>query len=123
MFNIGFSELIVISIIALFVIGPKQLPAVARAVGRMLNEFRRATEDIAGTFTKTTNDTRDDIHKSTVQVIEATDRLNEKDAREEDAGDHDPFHDEHHDKESDNVHLSPETAELEDKKESSDDST
>ena len=45
MFNLGFTEMLMIAIIALVVIGPKQLPQVARVIGRMMGEFRRATSD------------------------------------------------------------------------------
>ena len=34
MFDIGWGELVVIGVIALIVIGPKELPAVLRTVGR-----------------------------------------------------------------------------------------
>lgn len=50
MFNMGFTEIIVLSVIALLVIGPKQLPEVARVIGRMLNEFKRATGDISSSL-------------------------------------------------------------------------
>lgn len=43
MFNIGFSEMLFLGVLALLLIGPKQLPEVARTVGRLLNEFKRAT--------------------------------------------------------------------------------
>lgn len=46
MFGLGFGEILVILGLALIVIGPKKLPGVARALGRGLAEFRRATEDI-----------------------------------------------------------------------------
>ena len=46
MFGIGSTELIVILIIALLVLGPKRLPELARSLGRGLAEFRRATSDI-----------------------------------------------------------------------------
>ena len=46
MFNLGFSEVILIAIIALVFIGPKQLPELARTLGRALNELKRATGDI-----------------------------------------------------------------------------
>jgi sec-independent protein translocase protein TatB len=45
MFNMGFSELVVLAIIGLLVLGPEQLPSVARKVARLINEFKRATED------------------------------------------------------------------------------
>ncbi len=46
MFNLGISEIVLISIIALIFIGPKQLPEIARALGRALNELKRASEDL-----------------------------------------------------------------------------
>jgi TatA/E family protein of Tat protein translocase len=42
----GMSEILVILALALIVIGPKKLPDLARALGRGLAEFRRATDDI-----------------------------------------------------------------------------
>lgn len=49
MFNLGISEIVLISIIALIFIGPKQLPEIARALGRALNELKRASEDLTST--------------------------------------------------------------------------
>ncbi|MFQ5477776.1 MAG: twin-arginine translocase TatA/TatE family subunit [Candidatus Binatia bacterium] len=46
MFGLGPTELIVILVIALLVIGPKKLPDLARSLGKGLAEFRRATSDI-----------------------------------------------------------------------------
>ena len=45
MFGIGLPELILIMVVALVVIGPKKLPDVAKALGRAMGEFRRATSD------------------------------------------------------------------------------
>ncbi len=44
--DIGLSELLVIMIVALIVIGPKKLPDVARALGKGLAEFKRALDDV-----------------------------------------------------------------------------
>ena len=46
MFGIGPSELIIILVIALLVLGPKRLPELAAGLGKGLAEFRRATADI-----------------------------------------------------------------------------
>jgi Tat protein translocase TatB subunit len=46
MFGIGVPELLVIMVVALVVLGPKRLPEVAKALGKGLAEFRRATADL-----------------------------------------------------------------------------
>ena len=51
MFNLGFTELLLLGVIALIFIGPSQLPEVARTVGRLLNEWKRATSDFQSTVT------------------------------------------------------------------------
>jgi sec-independent protein translocase protein TatB len=43
MFGLGLSEIIFLGILALIVIGPKELPEVARTIGRFLNELKRST--------------------------------------------------------------------------------
>ena len=50
MFGIGMPEILIILALALIVIGPQKMPAVAKALGRGLNEFRRATQEIKNTI-------------------------------------------------------------------------
>jgi len=49
-FNIGPTELILIMVVALLVVGPKRLPEVGKTIGRSLREFRKAQEDLKGSF-------------------------------------------------------------------------
>lgn len=50
MFNIGMPELLVILALALIVIGPRKLPELARALGKGLAEFKRATRELHETL-------------------------------------------------------------------------
>lgn len=61
MFGIGMPELLLILALALIVIGPKKLPDIARALGKGLAEFRRATDDLKSSIQEEsrTADTRD----------------------------------------------------------------
>lgn len=50
MFDIGWSELMLIGIVALIVIGPKELPSVLRTVGRTVTRLRRMAGEFQGQF-------------------------------------------------------------------------
>ena len=50
MFNFGMTEILVILVVALLVLGPKRLPELARALGKGLAEFKRATNDLHQTL-------------------------------------------------------------------------
>ena len=46
MFDIGFSEMIVVAIIALIVLGPEKLPRLARTAGHLLGRMQRYVNDV-----------------------------------------------------------------------------
>ena len=46
MFDIGFSELMVIAVVALIVIGPERLPKVARTLGHLVGRMQRYVNDV-----------------------------------------------------------------------------
>src|SRR5436190_21795907 len=50
MFDIGWGELVVIGIVALIAIGPKELPGVLRAVGQWVGKIKRMAADFQGQF-------------------------------------------------------------------------
>lgn len=43
--NLGLSEILVVLVVALLVLGPNRLPGAARQLGKALQEFRRVTTD------------------------------------------------------------------------------
>ena len=49
MFGIGTQELIIILVIALLILGPKQLPELAKTIGKGLSELRRAMDGVKDT--------------------------------------------------------------------------
>jgi Tat protein translocase TatB subunit len=65
MFGIGMPELLLILALALIVIGPKKLPDIAKALGRGLAEFKRATDEMKSSFSEEvrTAETRDKLLK------------------------------------------------------------
>jgi len=56
MFNIGLPELLIIAAIALIVFGPNKLPELAKALGRAMREFKKATEEVKESFEAETKD-------------------------------------------------------------------
>jgi TatA/E family protein of Tat protein translocase len=56
MFNIGLPELMIIVAIALIIFGPNKLPELAKAFGRAMREFKKATEEVKQSFEAETKD-------------------------------------------------------------------
>ena len=80
-------------------IGPKQLPEVAKVVARTLNELKRATRDITGTLAQVKTDTRskvdefvNDLAEDDGDVEEDYHNIGEEDHHHDD---HDHNHDDH----------------------------
>ncbi|MDO9351548.1 MAG: twin-arginine translocase TatA/TatE family subunit [Deltaproteobacteria bacterium] len=56
MFNIGLPEILIIGAIALIVFGPNKLPELAKALGRAMREFKKATDEVKESFEAETRD-------------------------------------------------------------------
>ena len=65
MFNIGLPELLIIVAIALIVFGPNKLPELARAFGKAMREFKKATEELKESFEAETKDLEEFKHTLT----------------------------------------------------------
>jgi sec-independent protein translocase protein TatB len=72
MFDIGWSELVVIAVVALIAIGPKELPGVLRMVGQWMGKARRMAAEFQGQFQEAMREAEmADIKKSFDEVKEA----------------------------------------------------
>ncbi len=61
MFDIGFSELLVIGLVALIVIGPEKLPRVARTLGHLAGRLQRYVADVKADINREIE--LDELHK------------------------------------------------------------
>lgn len=50
MFDIGWTELLVIAVVMIIVVGPKDLPAMLRTMGRYVGKLRRTASEFRGQF-------------------------------------------------------------------------
>ncbi len=70
MFGIGSTELFIIIIVALIVIGPKKLPDLMRTLGKGMAEFKRVSSDVKETFDK-------EVKKAEKEIKEEEKKLKE----------------------------------------------
>jgi sec-independent protein translocase protein TatB len=72
MFDIGWSELVVIAVVALIAIGPKELPGVLRMVGQWIGKARKMAGEFQGQFQEAMREAEmADLKKSFDEVKEA----------------------------------------------------
>lgn len=104
MFDIGFSELMVIGVVALIVVGPERLPRVARTLGhlagrlqryvsdvkadinreieledlkKMRDSMQQAASDFQGNFTSELNKVESDVKQTAEELQKTTDEINQ----------------------------------------------
>src|SRR5512138_886584 len=72
MFDIGWGELVVIGIVALIAIGPKELPTVLRTVGQYMGKVRRMASEFQSQFQEAMREAEmADIKKSVDEMTDA----------------------------------------------------
>ncbi len=65
---ISSQELILVFLAVLLLFGAKQIPEFARLLGKGMNEFRKATDDIKREFTENTGDFAKDLKESRDEI-------------------------------------------------------
>jgi sec-independent protein translocase protein TatB len=72
MFDIGWSEFVVIAVVALIAIGPKELPGVLRMIGQWMGKARKMASEFQGQFQEAMREAEmADLKKSFDEVKEA----------------------------------------------------
>ena len=73
MFDIGWSELLVIAVVAIVVVGPKDLPRLMRSFGHYAGKLRRAASDFQSQFEEAMRESEiDEVRKAIDSVRENT---------------------------------------------------
>lgn len=71
MFDIGWSELIVIAVVAIVVVGPKDLPKLMRGFGHYAGKLRRAASDFQRQFEEAMRESEIDEVRKAIESAKA----------------------------------------------------
>lgn len=82
MLDVGWSELLVISAVALVAIGPKDMPKVMHALGRLAGKARGFMNEIQGNFEQLSREA-EEVGKSKEDPVSKTTSSNEEDEGDE----------------------------------------
>jgi sec-independent protein translocase protein TatB len=80
MFDVGFSEMVVIAVVALIVIGPERLPKVARTLGHLFGRMQRYVNDVKSDISREME--LDELRKLQATVQEAARSIEQSVAKE-----------------------------------------
>ena len=69
--SIGMPELIIILVIALIIFGPRKLPELGRSLGRSINEFKKASNELRSTLEE---EIRIDEQREKTRAVEERDK-------------------------------------------------
>jgi sec-independent protein translocase protein TatB len=84
MFDIAWSELLLVAIVAILVVGPKELPGMLRALGRMLGKLRSTADDFRKQFDEAVREAGAEDLQREVRALSKNNPLNQiKDSIEE----------------------------------------
>lgn len=82
MFDLGWSKLLIIAVVAIVVVGPQELPALLRTLGRFVSQLRRQANEFRAQFEDMLKDTElqsirkdlQDIKQTTVDAAQSLQR-------------------------------------------------
>jgi sec-independent protein translocase protein TatB len=77
MFEIAWSELLLVLIVAIVVVGPKELPGMLRTFGRMMGKLRRSADDFRRQFDESVRDAGGEDLQRELNELRRNNPLNE----------------------------------------------
>jgi len=83
--NIGGGELVIIVIAVLILFGPKQLPEIARVLGKTIREFRNSMDGVKSEISQTINEVKPDIKNPRDIIKDELNDLKSSDTPKKDA--------------------------------------
>jgi sec-independent protein translocase protein TatB len=88
MFDLSWTELLIVAVVAIIVVGPKDLPRALRAVGRWTGKARRMARDFRRQFDEALREAELDTIKKEVESVGKIDPVGDlrKEIREVEAG-------------------------------------
>lgn len=88
MFGLGMGELVIIAIIAIVVVGPKQLPEVMKTLGKWARDLSKARDEFTESIRQdeTVSNLKESLEQAKKKMIEETERVQREIDRDE--GDH-----------------------------------
>jgi sec-independent protein translocase protein TatB len=88
MFDLSWTELLVIAVVAIIVVGPKDLPRALRAIGRWTGKAKRMARDFQNQFNEALREAELDTVKKDMESVAKIDPMADmrKEAREIEAG-------------------------------------
>jgi sec-independent protein translocase protein TatB len=77
MFDIGWTEILVIAVVAIIVVGPKDLPRMLRSLGRYAGQLRRTAGEFRSQFDEAIRESELDELRSTLNDVSDLNPVNE----------------------------------------------
>jgi len=77
MFDIGWTEILVIAVVAIIVVGPKDLPRMLRSLGRYAGQLRRTASEFRSQFDDAVRESELDELRSTLSDVSDLNPMND----------------------------------------------
>jgi TatA/E family protein of Tat protein translocase len=88
LFGVSMGEVVLIFLVVLMLFGSKTIPDLARSIGKGMNEFRKATDDIKREFEQSTSELKQELTELESNVRQNSNEIRDlaQDAYREDYG-------------------------------------